>query len=517
MAIPQATDRARSGVASPGSNGPGWLRLPAKRYLIFATVALALLMASIDSTIVAVALQAIRSDLHTSIVWSTWTLTAYQLGQLVILPVAGKMSDEWGRKRVFIASVLLFTISSLLCAVAPNVYFLILFRVLQALGGGSFLPSCTGIVAEEFQENRAQAIGLFTSIFPIGGILGPNIGGLLVDHLSWRFVFFVNIPFGVVVIVFTALLYREQVAEVSHKIDFAGAAIYGVAMISLLLGLTWIGENTHALTNPLLWGVFAFALLALLFFFRWEGRTEEPVIDPVLLKHRPFLAANLYNLFFGAGVFGFTSFVPIYFQLRYKLSATAAGALLTPRALAMIALSMVASIYLIRLGYRAPMIAGLVFQSLSLLLLSRGHAGVSLLGFHFGDIVWLGFVMVLSGIGFGISQPAANNAALDLLPGKVAAVTGIRQVFRFSGGVVSVSLIGVVLANYSDEALGLQRVFFVLFVLNILLIPLTFLIPDRAREHWRSERDAHRPDGGTSGLSTQPLRDAVIVERSRPA
>src|SRR6476661_2419981 len=130
-------------------------------------------MAAIDFTIVAVALKAIQVELHTSILWAGWTVTAYTLGQLLVLPLAGAMSDEFGRKRVFLVAVAIFTISSLLCGLAPNIYVLIFFRLLQAIGGGAFLPSCTGIISDEFEGNRAQAIGLFTGLSPIGSIVGP--------------------------------------------------------------------------------------------------------------------------------------------------------------------------------------------------------------------------------------------------------------------------------------------------------------------------------------------------------
>src|SRR5262245_1349773 len=165
-----------------------------RKYLIFGLVALALLMSSIDATIVAVGLPAMRESFGTSILLIGWTLTAYQLGQLIVLPLAGKLSDELGRKRVFLGAVAIFTTASFLCGIAPNVETLIVFRVLQALGGGAFLPSCTGIISDTFQEKRGQAIGLFSSIFPIGGVIGPNIGGVIIDTLSWRYIFYVNVP-----------------------------------------------------------------------------------------------------------------------------------------------------------------------------------------------------------------------------------------------------------------------------------------------------------------------------------
>src|SRR5258708_6290463 len=163
-------------------------------------------MFSIDSTVVSVALPRMQVDLSTSLVWLGWTLTAYQLTTTVVMPVAGKLSESFGRMRVFLVCVFLFTLGSLLCGIAPNIYVLIACRVLQALGGGGFLPSAAGIVAREFPVNRDRMIGLFSSIFPLGGIIGPNLGGFIVEHWSWREVFLINVPIGIVVFVIFPML-----------------------------------------------------------------------------------------------------------------------------------------------------------------------------------------------------------------------------------------------------------------------------------------------------------------------
>src|SRR5918911_374858 len=157
------------------------------RYAFFALAALSVMMFSIDATIVSVALPTMMRDLNTSLALIGWTLTAYQLAQTVMFPLAGKLADNFGRTRV-----------SLLCGVAPNIYLLIVFRVVQALGGGGIMPSAIGIIAEEFPDTRPRMIGLFMSIFPLGGIIGPILGGFIVEHWSWRECFLVNIPLGAV-------------------------------------------------------------------------------------------------------------------------------------------------------------------------------------------------------------------------------------------------------------------------------------------------------------------------------
>jgi len=167
-------------------------------YLIFVTVALGLLMYSIDTTVVAVAFPSFIRDFHTSVLWAAWTISIYLIAVAVAMPLMGKLSDSFGRKRIFLFSLMLFTGSSLACGLSPNIYSLILFRFLQGVGGAAFLPTASGIVSDQFPGNRERAIGLFTSIFPIGGIIGPNIGGWIVSNYSWRFIFYVNLPTGIV-------------------------------------------------------------------------------------------------------------------------------------------------------------------------------------------------------------------------------------------------------------------------------------------------------------------------------
>ena len=179
-------------------------------WAFFAMAAFTVLMAAIDSTIVAVALPTLVRELDTTLVWAAWTMTAYALAQTVMLPLAGKLAEQFGQMRVFVSSVLLFTVGSALCAAAPNIYALIACRILQAIGGGGFFPSATGIVAHLFPRTRSRMIGLFASIFPIGGILGPNLGGFVIEHFGWRLTFLISVPIGIVVV---GLLARQLAAR----------------------------------------------------------------------------------------------------------------------------------------------------------------------------------------------------------------------------------------------------------------------------------------------------------------
>jgi MFS family permease len=227
---------------------------PVRRNLIFAIVSIGLFMASIDQTIVATALPAIQKELHTQITWSGWTITIYALGQVVAMPMAGKISDMYGRKRVFLIAAVVFTASSLCCGFAGNIYLLLLPRAAQALGGGAFMPSATGIVSDHFGAQRDRAVGMFTSILPIGGIIGPIVGGVFVSYWSWRGIFLVNVPIGILLIVLVAKFIPANSVRVSSRIDLTGIALLIVLILAAMFGITYLGSGDVPLYSPVFLG-----------------------------------------------------------------------------------------------------------------------------------------------------------------------------------------------------------------------------------------------------------------------
>jgi MFS family permease len=180
-------------------------------------------MYSIDTTIVAVAFSSFMKELRVNVIWASWTISIYFIGITTAMPLAGNLSDTFGRKKVFLISLILFTASSLACGLARNIYTLVAFRALQGIGGASFLPTASGIVSDYFPESRERMIGLFTSIFPIGGIVGPNLGGWIVANYSWRYIFYINLPIGVILIVLIMTLLKSSKIHSPLHIDFRGA------------------------------------------------------------------------------------------------------------------------------------------------------------------------------------------------------------------------------------------------------------------------------------------------------
>ena len=450
-------------------------------HLFFVLAACAVLMGSIDSTIVAVAIPQLTTAFNAPLSWVAWTLTVYQLVQVVMLPLAGKLSDTFGRKSIFLLCVGLFTLGSLLCGLSSSIWLLVAARALQAVGGGGLVPSAIGVIADHYRARRAQAVGLFTSIFPIGGIVGPNLGGFILEHWSWREMFFVNVPIGVIVLVGVALLLKPTGQRKARRIDLIGLAMYAGAIVILLATMTAAADDPTLWSSPLPWCAVA-ASIVLFGVFLWHIRhTDDPVMEYRLVAHQPFLAANLYNLLFGAAAFGFFSFIPTYAVYRFGFSPLLSGTVLTPRAVAMIVSSVLASLYVIRLGYRLPMLVGMGLVALTLVLLGTGWTGVSLGPLRLEGFWFLAVVVSFSGVGMGLSNPASSNAALDLAPDKAAVLTGIRSMFRMTGGMLSIAGVVLGLTFFPDAGQGLAVIFGILSLSLLAAVPLVFTIPDTAR------------------------------------
>jgi EmrB/QacA subfamily drug resistance transporter len=448
-----------------------------RRYLIFTCAGLGLFMYAIDSTAVAVAFPNFINDFRTNVLWAAWTLSIYLVAVTSVMPLMGNLSDTFGRKKVFLNSLILFTVSSLACGLAPNIYSLVAFRFFQGIGGASFLPTAAGIVSDQFPEHRERAIGLFTSIFQIGGIVGPNLGGWIVSRYSWRYIFYINLPIGMGLIVLILILLEDSDVHSRSHIDFVGASFFFGAILFLMLGLNLIAETFSAssLFLTLLFLVVSFSFLCL--FFRQEKKDTNPILDTALLRLRPFLASNLCNLMTGAGVLGIFSFIPLYATSVHRLSTLASGMILTPRSLAIIPASIVTSVFLRRWGYRWPMVVGLSIISLATILLGQGPGLWRIVGFRFGIAESIALIVMLSGVGIGVFFPASNNACIELMPEKVATITGLRGMFANVGGTLGISFITIILHLSSTPASGF-KITFLSFGLGLLFaIPLVFLMP----------------------------------------
>jgi EmrB/QacA subfamily drug resistance transporter len=454
-------------------------------WLIFAIVSIALFMSSLDGTIVATGLPTLRQALHAGINWTAWTMTGYQLGLVVAFPIAGRVADNLGRKKVFVAAAVLFTTSSLLCGFALNIGMLIGLRVAQAAGAAAFMPAASGMVMEAFGENRHRALGLFSSIFPLGALVGPIVGGIILATWSWRGLFLVNVPIG---LAFTLLAWRflPSSAGQGGRPDLVGSLLLGGGVLGLMLAITDAGNSTVGLTSPACALPLLFSVVCGWAFMRHCTRADNALVPVHLLRGRAFAATNAVNLVWGACAIGFGSLVPLFAEDRYGLTPLASGTLLTARAVGEIALAVFAAVLIHRTGYRVPIIFGIALIAGGLAMIATHPELVS-------PYVWLTVGAAITGLGTGLSAPAANNASIELAPDDVGAITGLRGAARQGGAIIGIALATSVAAHTGHEVQSLTKAFFVLAVLLLCMVPVVFLVPDG------------RGDSGDAGaLSPQP-------------
>jgi EmrB/QacA subfamily drug resistance transporter len=446
------------------------------RYIVFAVVSLALMMSSVDQTIVATALSSIQHDLHAQVNWSSWTITIYSLGQVLVMPLAGKLGDQYGRKAIFLGAVVLFTAASLCCGFANDIYLLIVLRAVQAIGGGALMPSATGIISEIFGAERDRAVGLFSSIFPIGGIIGPVLGGVFVTYWSWRGIFLVNVPLGIVLLALGTVIIPAIPRRPDRHLDLRGVALLGGTLLPAMLGIAYLGGSNGFVGSPEFLIPECAAVAACILFLRHAARASTPFISLRFITGRGFGIMNLLNFIYGASVLGFAPLVPLYAQNRYGLRPLAAGTLLTARAVGMIATAGLAVYLLRRTGYRWPMVVGFT-------LMAAGVLGTALSPHGLTPYAWLVLGTGVCGIGMGISTPASNNATLQLAPEHAAAVAGLRGMFRQSGAITAVSITAAIVARSTNPGITQAHVFLVFAAITACSLPLMLLVPEH-RGRW---------------------------------
>ena len=347
---------------------------------------------------------------------------------------------------------------------------------MQALGGGAFMPSATGIVSDHFGSNRDRAVGMFSSIFPIGGIIGPIMGGVFVTYWSWRGIFLINVPIGIVVIVLAAKFIPKTAPKAASHVDFRGVLLLGLTILSGMFAISYLGSGEAPIYSPIFLAGLLVSVLGGYRFLR-HARVDPNAFIPIrLLRGRGFGVVNLVNLLFGASALGFGALVPLYAEDRYQIGSLSAGTLLTARAVGMICVAGLAVFALRRTGYRAPLIVGSIVVALGLVMMAIKPIGLS-------DLTWLAIAAAITGLGMGFSVPASNNASLQLAPTQVAAISGLRGMFRQSGAILAVSVTTAVLARSSDPGVMLGHIFLVFTGVVLLTIPLIARIPDH-RGRW---------------------------------
>jgi EmrB/QacA subfamily drug resistance transporter len=405
-----------------------------RRRLVLAACLIATFMAAVESTIVATIIPTIVSDLGGFNLF-TWVFTVYLLTQAVTIPVYGRLADIYGRKPVFFVGTAIFLVGTILCGSAWDMPSLICFRALQGCGAGAIQPSAATILGDIYTPaERGRVQGLVSSVFGISAVAGPSLGAFLVQHMSWRIVFWVNVPIGIASIVMLAWFLREDVQRRSHRIDWAGSLLLLVAFGSLMLALVQSGSLSGT-TLIVLTAIGAVALAAL---YRHERSTPEPMLPLELWRNRVIVVGSLGNFTAGAMMMGVSAFLPTHIQGAMGRSAVAGGLVLGAMSVTWALASFVAGRIMMRTSYRLVAILG----GLSL---SIGCTMLLALGPDDGPL-WATMGSLVIGIGMGFCSTVFIVSIQASVPWRQrGAATSSSMFLRFVGQSVGASGCGAVL------------------------------------------------------------------------
>lgn len=418
-----------------------------ERLAIFSALALVLLLASLDQTIVSTALPIIVRDIG-GLSHLSWIVTAYLLATTVVVPLYGKLGDLFGRRIVLQAAVIIFLIGSALCGMAQNLPELIAFRILQGLGGGGLIVTAIAVVGDVVPpRERGRYQGFFGGVFGLSTVLGPLIGGFIVDNLSWRWIFLINVPFALLALAVINRTFRPHKQNSKIDIDYAGAALLAVALTSVVI-ITSLGA-TLAAEAPV--SLFAFSVLgavSLASFLYIETKVPDPILPLSLFTNRAFIIATTIGFIVGLALFGSITLLPLYLQIVKGLDPTSAGLHLTPMMLGVFVSSITSGQIISRVGrYKIFPVIGTAIMALALTLLSRMTVETS--------AFTASAYMLLLGLGLGMVMQILVMAVQNAVDyNQLGVATSGTTLFRSIGGSVGAALFGAIFAYTLDQQIS---------------------------------------------------------------
>jgi EmrB/QacA subfamily drug resistance transporter len=417
-----------------------------RRGLLIIGLMIAMLFGALDQTIVGTAMPRIVGDLG-GLSLMAWLTTAYMLTSTVVVPIAGKLADLIGRRMVYVTGLVIFIVASALCGTAHNMTWLIIFRALQGIGGGIMMPMAMIIIGDIFTgKERGKWMGVFGGIFGLSSVIGPQVGGWIVDALNWRWVFYINLPVGILAAVVIALALPKHKNEGKVIFDIPGMVTMIIGVVSMLLALTFGGVDYEWSSWQII-GLFAVAVVALVSFGIIESRAREPILPIRLFKNRAFSTINGVGFLMAVGMFGAIMFIPLFMQGIVGVSASSSGTIMTPMMITMIVTSIIGGQLVYKIGVKSQMIIGMAVMAIGFWMLTT-------MGLETTKLYASGITMVL-GLGMGLVMQLLTLALQESFPkSEMGVVTSSSQFFRSIGGTLGMTVLGAVMNSQSSKTLA---------------------------------------------------------------
>ena len=415
---------------------------PRRKWWTLAAVAVGLFMIMLDNTVVNVALPSIQADLEIGLSELEWIVAGYALTFAALMLTGGKMADAYGRRLVFVVGIAVFTLASLFCGLADSGEMLIAARILQGVGAALMNPATLSIIAATFPPaQRGAAIGIWAGVSALALAIGPLVGGLIAEHLTWSWIFFVNVPVGIAGIAASFLLIDESKDETHERLDIPGLATSGIGLFALTYAL--IEANSYGWTSPRILGAFALAGLALLAFVLLERHQRAPMLPLDLFANRTYTGANVVILLVALAMFGVFFFVSLYMQTILGYSPVQAGAAFLPMTVLIILVAPIAGKTSDLVGSRWLMTTGMTLLAVQLLLFSRLGEDAS---------YWeLLPALMIGGIGMAMTMTPSAAAATRSVPVEKSGVgAAVLNAFRQVGGSLGIAVMGAIMASELD-------------------------------------------------------------------